>query len=496
MRFAGATILALPLWIAGIEANYGIDYDAKASYFNFQVNGNSLYVFALNVVADTGDIYFHMSGPVLHTWLGIGFGSSMKDAFMIVAYPSDNGLDTTISTRLGSGHTEPVWTSGYEIQGVFNDTYAPNANKVTDDGTGVIIAHSVCRNCTKWPTGSLDLENIQQPMIFALGPQKQFRSDSVEASIPRHALYGQFTTDMTKATNYSGWYGRVPAPNVPDFVFPPDDTAFATFGTAPPYNVDTMNNPMPTAHAVLMCFAFVILFPAGALVMQFLKKTLWHAAIQSIGFVAVLGGFGVAINVARQYNKSKNYSSGHQVLGLIVLAGLFIQLGLGLVHHSIYVRTKKPTPIGRIHFFLGPSIMLLGLINGGVGFNFAHNHRMTIPYAIVVVAIILVCAGVGGCVALCRNRRKYKPEREPYPHPNFGQQPGYTDYELPRQPTFGEQPPEPYEPPTPYSPIGHFEIESPYTPSSAYTPVTPKTWRKEDITNWPQWPHHKEDEWR
>ena len=140
-------------------------------------------------------------------------------------------------------------------------------------------------------------------MIFALGPAKHFGSDSMEASIPRHSLYGQFTVDMTKATNYTGWYGRVPAPNIPDFVFPPDDTAFASFGTSPPYNVETMSNPMPTVHGVLMCFAFVILFPAGALVMQFLKKTLVHAAIQTIGFVAVLAGFGIAIPVAKQYNK-------------------------------------------------------------------------------------------------------------------------------------------------------------------------------------------------
>lgn len=115
---------------------------------------------------------------------------------------------------------------------------------------------------------------------------------------------------------------------------------------------------------------------------------------------------------------------------------------------------------------------------------------MNIPYAIVVVAIALIIAGSTGCLVYCRSRRKYKPEPA---HPQFGQQPGYSDYEMPRQPTFGEQPPEAYEPPTPYSPIGHFTIDSPYTPVSAYTPVTPKTWKKEDITNWPHWPHAKDD---
>ena len=118
---------------------------------------------------------------------------------------------------------------------------------------------------------------------------------------------------------------------------------------------------------------------------------------------------------------------------------------------------------------------------------------MNIPYAITVVAVILIIAGIIGCLTFCRSRRKYKPEPAEAQYPQFGQQAGYTDYELPRQPTFGEQPPEPYEPPTPYSPIGHFTIDSPYTPIDAYTPVTPKTWKKEEITNWPHWPHAKDD---
>lgn len=74
-------------------------------------------------------------------------------------------------------------------------------------------------------------------------------------------------------------------------------------------------------------------------------------------------------------SQSKNFDSAHQVIGLIIVAALVIQLGLGLVHHSMYARSKKPTPFGRIHFFLGPFIILLGIINGGVGINFAGKDR-------------------------------------------------------------------------------------------------------------------------
>ena len=103
--------------------------------------------------------------------------------YLVAFFFLADGLNTTISTRLGSGHTEPVWTPDYKIHKVYNDTYAPNANTVTDEGTGVIIAHSICMNCSRWATGFLDMESTEQPMIFALGPKTPFRSDSESASI-------------------------------------------------------------------------------------------------------------------------------------------------------------------------------------------------------------------------------------------------------------------------------------------------------------------------
>ena len=319
MRVCGAGFLGyLLLWISSVQARYGIDKHAKAAYFNFVVAGTSEYVFALNAVAN-GDVYFHMSGPIASaSWLGVGFGDQMKDSFMIVAYPSANGKNVTISTRLGSGHTEPVWTPDYTIHKVYNDTYAPNANTVTDDGTGVIIAHAMCSNCSRWATGFLDTKSTAQPILFALGPNTTVRSDSLEASIPRHGLYGRATVDMTEATNYTGWYGRVPAPNVPQFVFPPDDTAFATFG-ATLISQETLSDPLPGVHATLMCITFVFIFPLGAILMRFLRQALWHAAIQGIGFVFVIAGFAVGIKVAREYNKVRPYASVFLLLILMIL---------------------------------------------------------------------------------------------------------------------------------------------------------------------------------
>ena len=168
------------------------------------------------------------------------------------------------------------------------------------------------------------------------------------------------------------------------------------------------------------------------------------------------------------------------------------------MHHAMYVKTKKPTPMGRVHMFLGPAVVILGIINGGVGFNFAGNRHLTTPYAIVVGIIAIIMLSLIGCLIYCRRKRKYKPETDAYP---TSRQPGYSDYELPRQPTFGEEPPLPYEPTTPYSPIGPYSVgtgyndspTSPYTPLSAYTPVTPKSWKKEEVSRWPLSPHMRDE---
>ena len=71
----------------------------------------------------------------------------------------------------------------------------------------------------------------------------------------------------------------------------------------PAFYTKAMDNPLPGAHAALMCIAFVFIFPFGAVVMQFLKKALWHAAAQIVGFVMVISGFGVAVSFSKQYNK-------------------------------------------------------------------------------------------------------------------------------------------------------------------------------------------------
>jgi hypothetical protein len=438
----------LTLWtcLSLVTALDGHDPEAHGTYFTSPNTKTApqTYVFALNVVPETGDVFFHMSAYAsiqsditAFSWMGVGFGSEMKDAFMLIAYPSSNGTGLTISPRIGRGHSEPELLKDVVVEKIFSDDYAPVANQVH---RGIMIAHGVCRNCSKWATGALDLENTRQPFIFALGtdPGKgtALQSDDLDAGLRRHSFYGSFFGDMTYAIS-TPEHGRVPPPNDPGAApSGVSDTNFAYAFSTKAFDTHDDSEWVPVLHGVMMSLAFVLVFPTGALLMRLLRKmgVLFHAGVQSVGFFLVVVGFGTGVYAGKQYNRTRRLGTGHQVLGLLVFAALFVQVGLGVAQHGIYRRTKRETMLGFVHRFLGPSIIILGLVNGGLGLDLAGessrtrsqkyrrdeihadmqsgNSHYTIPYGVVVAVIGVLFLAILGLQMFHRRHKKYQPEQE------------------------------------------------------------------------------------
>lgn len=120
------------------------------------------------------------------------------------------------------------------------------------------------------------------------------------------------------------------------------------------------------------------------------------------------------------------------------------------------------------------------------------NSHLNIPYAIIVAIIALILFTTISCQFFCRSRRKYKPDNSGNgdKYPSLGPAADYSDYEMPRQDSFGERSSsglEELETPVP----APYEAAAPYTPLTAYTPVTPRTWRKEEVTRWPVAPYEE-----
>lgn len=103
--------------------------------------------------------------------------------------------------------------------------------------------------------------------------------------------------------------------------------------------------------------------------------------------------------------QSKKINSAHQILGLLVFGLLFVQLGLGWFHHRIYLRSRSPTLMGKIHRYLGPVLLGVGLANGFIGFRFADARRSNIVYLLLVVAMFAILL-FGSWFKRRRDRRK------------------------------------------------------------------------------------------
>lgn len=62
----------------------------------------------------------------------------------------------------------------------------------------------------------------------------------------------------------------------------------------------------------------------------------------------------------------------------------------GLFHHLRFRKFHKPTLVGKVHLYAGPLVVLAGIINGFLGFNFSGDSDNNIPYGIVVAVIIVL----------------------------------------------------------------------------------------------------------
>jgi phosphoglycerol transferase MdoB-like AlkP superfamily enzyme len=112
-----------------------------------------------------------------------------------------------------------------------------------------------------------------------------------------------------------------------------------------------------------MGITFVFILPLGVVWMRFYGKVRAHYINNALGFVSFLIGLGLAFKISSAYGYG-DYRAAHQIIGLIILGLFVVQISLGVTHHAMYKKHQKKTTMGLVHRFLGPILLLLGLING------------------------------------------------------------------------------------------------------------------------------------
>ncbi|KAJ9129783.1 Integral membrane protein, partial [Pleurostoma richardsiae] len=242
---------------------------------------------------------------------------------------------------------------------------------------GTLVYSAVCHNCHSWPGGgTLDVQSSAVKAIYATGPSGLGKSNHRAAPLKYHSDYGSFTIDMRSAL------GSAAAPVL--------DGKSLSAGTTLHDSESGQRDWVAIIHAVVMVFCFMGLMPFGVVILRVGEWVRWHGVNQGIAMVGVICGFGLGVKTGLLYIRSKNFSSAHQVVGLIVTVSIVVQFLLGFFHHRIYKNTEQPTKLAPIHVWLGRVTVVLGIFNCFLGFPLAVESKYNYVLAGLVIAIVSI----------------------------------------------------------------------------------------------------------
>lgn len=362
----------------------------------------------------SGNIYFQIQAPSTYSWVALGTGDQMSGSNIFVMYQDGSG-NLTLSPRLGTGHSMPK-----------EDTSSSAAKLGLLAGSGVVngimTANVVCPNCESWNggSGSLSLTDTASQWIAAWKSGSSLATTSKSASISQHDDYDQFQLDLTKATVSSdsnpfleadtqdpgtgsgsggGSSGGGGGSNDPGAVGPGNPFAPVVGGRR--------RDTALVAHSVIMTATFAALYPLGSMLMPLTGSWVAHAIWQAVAFIMMWVGFGLGIRVAQDRNML--FNNAHTKLGTSVVVLLLIQPILGVMHHKYFLKYRERGAISYAHIWWGRILLILAVVNGGLGFKLANaGNSAVIAYAIIAA----VCFGIYAIVkswAVVRRGRQSGP---------------------------------------------------------------------------------------
>ena len=172
-------------------------------------------------------------------------------------------------------------------------------------------------------------------------------------------------------------------------------------------------NRKRNAHACIMSIVFIVLYPLGAISIHlpidripFLRNTYLknkimaiHAPIQILGLVMMVGGMALGIRIAHDLGYLSHPVNHHIIIGLVVVCTIIVfQPIMGSLQHRHFKRTGGKSIFAYIHRWIGRAAILLGIINNGLGFQFAQTDIIVSTSSFVrnfVIAGVLVFIWVG-----------------------------------------------------------------------------------------------------
>ncbi|KAF1982518.1 hypothetical protein K402DRAFT_457213 [Aulographum hederae CBS 113979] len=384
---------------------------------------------SVQTVAENGDLFVRMSAPATYSYFGVGIGNGMNNAVMFIAYSEENGQDIILSARTSKSHVEPVYSAA--LDAAISSDLPPNdptPNGIRNGTYFLSFRLPAFASSSFAQTVAFDPSSNTQSFLFALGSPNHIpygRFLNKNAPLRQHNYYGRFSVDMPAATAKTAAQG-----------------GFATFGfgtqmkgAAPVGEIKKDKDRASAAHGILMILAFLVVFPSGVLVNKLFGKVKIHAGVQTLGLVIVIVGVGVGGYVSSCYNRSNKARSPHQIIGIIILIALLAQFALGILHHRSYMKNGMPTKLLAPHKkYLGPLVILAGLVNTSIGFRFALTGYWNIIFVPLVLLMVFIVLGAGVVKRFVCGRRQKNREGKPMGTEQL-QPPGFVPGQLwPQQP--------------------------------------------------------------
>ncbi|EGO59705.1 hypothetical protein NEUTE1DRAFT_121458 [Neurospora tetrasperma FGSC 2508] len=148
-------------------------------------------------------------------------------------------------------------------------------------------------------------------------------------------------------------------------------------------------------HGIIAALAFVILFPLGSILIRLLPGRLAlfaHATWQLSTLIVYLAAVGLGIHlIKRDPNTMRNGRLNyHPIIGIFILALLFIQPLVGIFHHKEYKVNRRRGVWSALHLILGRIAITIGMINGYIGLIAMDDDTKTKVKAIYVAIALAI----------------------------------------------------------------------------------------------------------
>ncbi|RYP87395.1 hypothetical protein DL769_000491 [Monosporascus sp. CRB-8-3] len=357
----------------------------------------------------SGNIYIQLRAPTSYQWIGLGQGSSMTGANMFLLY-ADGAGNVTVSPRAGTGHVPPQEDPNTEIE------VLAGSGVVEDSGVEMMVANFRCGNCDSWAGGQMGLADTATSWIVAWREGPALNTADRDAAISRHDSVDRFTLDLTQTTvgeDSNPYVGeRGDGSEDPDSGGNGSDGVGAPAGgsgaVTPGGDVAQGPGRIITAHWVIMFIVWLVLFPLGSALMPLFGNWIFHATWQSVTFVLMWVGFALG-RVA--LNRFGGAGTTHTNFGTVIVCLMVLQPIGGYMHHRHYLRHKRRGAISHAHIWYGRALMVMGVVNGGLGIRWAsggeaRGSSLMVAYTVVAAGMAVTYLGAKGFGVARRRRRR------------------------------------------------------------------------------------------